>query len=67
MNDNYVFQYSGISGRFSANSIVHLSQNQDSDGHFEVLNEYKNYDKKHKKAKNAKDKNVSFCTKSQKK
>ena len=31
------------------------------------LNWYKSYDKKHKKAKNAKDENVCFCTKSQKK
>ena len=31
------------------------------------LNWYKNYDKKHKNAKNAKDANFCFCTKSQKK
>ena len=31
------------------------------------LNWYKSYDNKHKKAKNAKDENVCFCTKLQKK
>ena len=31
------------------------------------LNWYKSYDKKHKNTKNAKDENVCFCTKSQKK
>ena len=31
------------------------------------FNWYQSYDKKHKKAKNAKDENVCFCTKSQKK
>ena len=31
------------------------------------VNWYKRYDIKHKKAKNAKDANISFCTKSQRK
>ena len=49
---------------------VYLTQNWDSDSHFEVslnLNWYKSYNKKHKNAKNVNVANFCFCTKSQKK
>ena len=67
-----VFHYSIISGHFSPNCMFIFHKNESQMVILRCLmslnlNWYKSYDKKHKNAKNAKDENVCFCTKSQKK
>ena len=66
-----IFHYSIISGHFFANGmfIFHKTEIQTVILRCLMslnLNWYKSYDKKHKNAKNAKDENICFCTKSPK-